>query len=146
MAIIIIVVTLFTLGRPGTPKLSGEPVSFDGTRAAADLRTLVEQFPLRVAGSDPDNRAAIWVDQQFKQAGLETHIEGFPATVNGKEVALQNVWAVSPGESQGSILLIANRDTPPLATQGANDNGSGTATLLELARAFTVTAHDHDII
>lgn len=146
VALVLVVIALFTLGRPDTPKLSDEPVSFDGARAAADLRTIVKDYPQRVAGSDPDNRCGLWLMQQFKQAGLETHIEGFPASVNGKDVALQNVYAVSSGESPGAILLIANRDVPPLATQGANDNASGTAALAELARAFTVTAHDHTII
>jgi hypothetical protein len=141
-----VVIALFTLGRPDTPKLSDEPVSFDGVHAATDLRTIAEDYPQRVAGSDPDNRCGLWVLQQFKQAGLETHIEGFPATVNGKDLAVQNVYAVSRGESPGTILFIANRDVPPLATQGANDNASGVAALVELARSFTVTAHDHTII
>ena len=146
VALVLVVIAFFTLGRPDTPKLSDEPVSFDGARAAANLRTIVKDYPQRVAGSDPDNRCGLWLVQQFKQAGLETHIEGFPASVNGKDVALQNVYAISRGESPGVILLIANRDIPPLATQGANDNASGAAALAELARAFTVTAHDHTII
>ena len=146
VALILVVISLFTLGRPDTPKLSLEPVSFDGRQAAADLRTIVTDYPQRVAGTDPDNRLALWVVQQFKQAGLETHIDGFAATINGKAVALQNIWALSKGDAAGTILVIANRDAPPAATQGANDNASGVAALLELARSFTVTAHDHSIL
>ncbi|HEY5386669.1 MAG TPA: M28 family peptidase, partial [Thermoleophilia bacterium] len=146
VTLILVVVSLFTLGRPDTPKLSPEPVSFDGEQAAADLRTIVTDYPQRVAGSDPDNRLALWVVQQFKQVGLEPHIDSFAATINGKDVALQNIWAVSKGDAAGTILLVANRDVPPVATQGANDNASGVAALLGLARSFTVTAHDHPII
>jgi len=146
VALVLVVISLFTLGVADTPKLSQEPVSFDGDQAALDLRTIVEDFPQRVAGTDPDNRMALWVVQQFKQAGLETHIDSFPATVNGKDVALQNIWAVSRGSAKGTILVIANRDIAPTATQGANDNASGVAALLALARSFTVTAHDHSII
>ena len=145
-SLILVVVALFTLGHAGTPKLSTEPVSFDGGRAAADMRTIVQDFPQRVAGSDPDNRMAIWVAQQFKDAGLQTHIDGYAATVNGQAVALQNVWATSKGDTPGSILVIANRDVQGLATQGANDNASGVAALLELARAFTVSTHHHTIV
>ena len=76
----------------------------------------------------------IWVEQQFRAMGLETHIDGFAATVNGKDVALQNVWAVSKGRTQGTIMVLANRDVPPLATQGAGDNASGVAAMLGLAR------------
>src|SRR5665647_360539 len=146
VALILVVISLFTLGRPDTPKLSLEPVSFDGEQAAADLRTIVTDYPQRVAGTDPDNRLALWVVQQFKQAGLETHIDSFAATIDGKDAALQNIWALSKGDAAGTILVIANRDVPAVATQGANDNASGVAALLGLARSFTVTAHDHSII
>ena len=144
--LVLVVISLFTLGRPDTPRLSPEPVSFDAERAAADLRTIVTDYPQRVAGTDPDNQMALWVIQQLKQVGLETHIDSFAATINGKDVALQNVWALSKGDAAGTILVLANRDVPPLATQGANDNASGVAALLGLARAFTVTAHDHPIL
>ena len=66
--------------------------------------------------------------------------------MNGKDVALQNVWAVSKGRTQGTLMVLANRDIPPLATQGAGDNASGVAAMLGLAEAFTVTAHEHTII
>ena len=89
---------------------------------------------------------ALWVMQQFKRAGLEPHIDGVATTAGGSSVALQNVWAVSEGQTAGTILVIANRDVPPLATQGANDNASGVAAMLELARTFTVTAHQHSIV
>ena len=146
IAFVLAIVALFTLGRPDTPKLSQDPATFDGPRAAADLRTLALEYPQRVAGSDADNRAALWVMQQFKRAGLEPHIDGVATTAGGSSVALQNVWAVSEGQTAGTILVIANRDVPPLATQGANDNASGVAAMLELARTFTVTAHQHAIV
>jgi hypothetical protein len=146
VALALVVVALFALGRPGTPKLNDKPVSFDGQRAAADMRSIATQFPQRVAGSDADNRAGIWLVDQFDQLGLETHVQGFPATVGGKDVAMQNVWAIVKGAGPGTILVIANRDTPPLATQGANDNASGVAALLELARASAATAHDRSVI
>src|SRR5690606_19975567 len=66
VAAVLIVVALFTLGSPDTPRLSQEPSSFDGEAAYADLRTIVEDFPQRVAGTDPDNRMAIWVEEQFR--------------------------------------------------------------------------------
>ncbi|MGE5228685.1 MAG: M28 family metallopeptidase [Deltaproteobacteria bacterium] len=143
---VLVVVALFTLGSPDTPRLSQEPPSFDGEAAYADLKTIVEDFPQRVAGTDPDARMAIWVEEQFRAAGLETHIDPFAATVNGEAVALQNVWGISRGRTRGTIVVLANRDVPPLATQGAGDNASGVAALLGLADAFSVTAHERSII
>ena len=145
-ALVLVLIALFSLGRPGTPPLSTEPVSFDGAQAASDMRTITTEFPQRVAGADADNRMAIWLVQQFKAAGLQTHIDGFASTINGKSVALQNVWGVSRGATPGTLLVMANRDVPGLATQGANDNASGVSALLGLARAFTVATHQHTII
>ncbi|HTX70378.1 MAG TPA: M28 family peptidase [Thermoleophilia bacterium] len=146
VAAVLVVVALFTLKSPDTPRLSQEPPSFDGDAAYADLKTIVEDFPQRMAGTDPDSRMAIWVEQQFRAAGLETHIDNFAATVNGKVVALQNVYGIAKGRTRGTILLLANRDIAPLATQGAGDNASGVAALIELADAFTVAAHDHTLV
>jgi hypothetical protein len=146
VALVLAVISLFTLGTPETPPLSAEPATFDGGRAMLDLTTLAEQYSGRVAGSDADARAAIWVVETFERQGLETHIDTFTAALYDRDVALQNVWAVDPGEARGTIVIVAGRDSPPRSTQGADANASGTATLLELARAFTVTGHAHTLV
>ena len=140
------VVLLFTLGRPETPKLSDAFVSFDGSSAAEQMRTIVTDFPQRTAGSDADNRCGYWVFDQFQQLGLDAHMQGFAARVEGRDLALQNVWALVPGSTEGAILIVANRDVPPRATQGANNNASGLAALLELARVTAATQHNHTLI
>jgi hypothetical protein len=126
--------------------LSDEPLSFDGELAVEDLRTIAADFPRRTAGSDQDNLCVIWLVREIERIGLDVHIDSFPAVIGGRDVALQNVYGVSRGTSRGTIVLVANRDVAPTATQGANDNASGMAALLELARAFTVTAHRHTIL
>ena len=146
VAVVLVVVALFTLGSPGTPKLSLEPPSFDGEAAYADLKTIVEDFPQRVAGSDPDNRMGIWVEQQFRAAGLETHIDGFAATVNGKDVALQNVWGVAKGTTQGTIMVIANRDVAAAGHAGRERQRLRRGGHARARGAFTVTAHERTII
>ena len=67
LALLCVVVLLFTLGRPETPKLSDAFVSFDGSSAAEQMRTIVTDFPQRTAGSDADNRCGYWVFEQFQQ-------------------------------------------------------------------------------
>ena len=69
VAAVLVIVALFTLGSADTPKLSQEPPSFDGEAAFADLQYIVGHFPQRVAGSDPDNRMGIWVEQEFRAMG-----------------------------------------------------------------------------
>jgi len=136
----------FTLGTPQTPVVGVDPATFDGGRAMLDLTTLAEDFTGRVAGSDADARAAIWLVRSLERLGLDTHIDSFAATINGRHVPLQNVWGVSPGTTRGTILVVANRDSPPRSTQGADANASGTATLLELARVFTLLGHEHTLL
>ena len=146
VALVLAIVSLFTLGTPETPVLSDEPATFDGKRAMLDLTTLAEEYTGRIAGSDADARAAIWLLQTFERLGFESHIDTFTATLSDRDVALQNVWAVARGTAAGTIVIVANRDSPPRSTQGADANASGTATLLELARVFTVTGHEHTLL
>jgi len=146
VALVMAIVSLFALGTPGTPPLSDEPATFDGARAMLDLTTLVEQYSGRVAGSDADARAAVWLVESFERQGLETHIDAFTATLDGRDVALQNVWATATGATRGTVVVVAGRDSPPRSTQGADANASGTATLLELARVFTLTGHGHTLL
>ena len=50
-------------------------------------------------------------------------------------VRLRNLWAVAPGQSREAIVVMAHRDDTG-AGPGANDNASGTAALVELARGY----------
>ena len=105
--------------------------------------------PERVAGSDADSRTALWISDRLKALGLEPHFDGFVASIEGRATPLQNVWAVSKGRSGIStdvILLVANRDSPPRSVQGADDNASGIASLLELARVFSLQAHANTFV
>jgi hypothetical protein len=143
---VVALLTLLFLHSPVVPPLSDQPMSFDGERALADVQTLTQQFPGRTPGSDADARSAIWLVERLKQLGLQPHIGTFTGSVDGRSVALQNVWAASPGKTGGAVVVLANRDSPPLDNQGADDNASGVATVLELARVFTLTAHAHQLI
>ena len=146
VALILAAASLLALRSPQPIALSTQPTAFDGLAATTDLQTLVRDFPGRVAGTDADRRAGAWVAQQLAGDGLTTHIDAFPATIDGRPVSLNNVWGVSGGGAQGAIVVIAPRDSPPLSTQGANNDASGTAALLELAAVFAESAHDHPIV
>jgi len=146
VAVIIGVLALFTLRSPGAPPLSNQPTSFDGVQAYNDLKTIAQRFPQRFAGSGQDNRAALWLEQTLQGLNLQPHIDSFTGVIDGRSVAMQNVWALSKGPTEGIIVIAANRDSPPLDTQGADNNASGVAVALELARIFTVTAHNHSIL
>jgi len=146
VAIVLAAGSLLALRPPQSVTLSTQPVAFDPQIAANDLQTLVADFPGRVAGSQADRLAGGWVARQFSASGLTPHSDTFSATLAGHSAELTNVWAVSPGTAQGAIVVLAPRDSPPLATQGANDDASGTAALVELATVFAGAAHDHPLV
>jgi hypothetical protein len=50
-------------------------------------------------------------------------------------VTLRNLWAVAAGQSRDAIVVMAHRDDTG-AGPGANDNATGTAALVELARNY----------
>ena len=55
------------------------------------------------------------------------------------KVRLQNVWGVAPGQSPDAIVVMAHRDDTGIGP-GANDNATGTAALIELARSYAQTS------
>ncbi len=146
VAAFVAVVALFTLQSPETPPLVRESVAFDGARAMDDVRTIATEFPRRVAGSEADGRLTLWLVAQLEEIGLEASIESFPAQRGGRAVGLQNVYAFDEGTARGTIALVANRDIVRSATQGANDNATGVAAVLELARVFALTSHRHKLL
>ncbi len=146
VAVVLAAGSLLALRPPQSVTLSTQPIAFDPQIAASDMQTLVADFPGRVAGSPDDRLAGQWVARQFAACGLTPHADTFGATLGGRGATLTNVWAVSPGNAQGAIVVLAPRDSPPQATQGANDDASGTAALVELATVFSGAAHDHPIV
>ena len=146
IAVILAAASLLALKSPQTVALSTQPTGFDGQAAMSSVRTLAQGYPGRVAGSAADRRSAGWVAAQLADDGLTTHVETFNATIAGRPVSLNNVWAVSTGDVEGAIVVLAPRDSPPLSTQGADNDASGTAALLELASVFAGAAHNHPLV
>ena len=73
----------------------------------------------------------------MKLYGFKPQTDSFEATIPGRKRALlQNVVFVVPGRSTETIVVMAHRDDSGRGA-GANDNASGTAALMELARAYS---------
>ena len=132
-----LLVAAFSVARPvplPAPQISS---GFDGRNATALARDLVERYPNRFPGSAGALGAAAWLRDQLRPYGFQVRTEPFSAVIPGKgRVELQNLLAEAVGRSSQTIVVMAHRDDDGTG-QGANDNASGTAALVELARSYS---------
>ncbi len=102
---------------------------FDATRAFADLEAQVELGP-RPAGSPAGRRTAALLAARLREAGVEDVVVQRP---------WRNVVGTIRGRGPGTVVVGAHFDTKDdvgSGFEGANDGASGTAVVLELARAL----------
>jgi len=126
----------FTIARPQPLPPPTLPAAFDATAAAELARELARDFPDRSPGSAGALGARQWFADQLRLYGFGAALDTFRAHVPGRgRVELQNLVAVAPGQSPRAIVFMAHRDNTG-QSRGSNDNASGTAALIELARAF----------
>jgi hypothetical protein len=130
----------FSVARPAALQApTGLPTAFDKDAATALAADLTVNAPSRVPGTPGATSAARWFSDQLTQYRITVRKEAFTATVPGHgAVHFVNLLASRPGLSQKTIVVMAHRDDTG-AGPGANDNASGTAALLELARAYAPT-------
>jgi Peptidase family M28 len=123
----------FSVARP-TPLPRAFLPAFDGEATKTLAETLADH-PYRLPGS---LETADWFREQLQPYGLPIHAERFSAVIPGRgKVELQNLIAEANGRSPRAIVVMAHRDNDGRGP-GANDNASGTAMLIQLARAYGV--------
>lgn len=111
--------------------------------AARRLRANVEVLALELGERNLQHPAALsqtrdHLQAQVRELGLTPVLEGY--SVGGETVA--NVVAELKGTSRPeAIVLVGAHYDSARGTRGANDNATGVATLLELARAMAGTEH-----
>ena len=121
-----------------SPQVSPSNIAFDGERAFEHVRQQVEIGP-RPAGSAELARARDYIITELKSYGLNVTTDEFTATTPAGKKKMVNVAAEIPGESSDVILLASHYDTKPIKEfrfVGANDGGSSTGALLEIARVL----------
>jgi Peptidase family M28 len=135
-----LLVLAFGVARPAALQPPNLPAAFDRDAAAALAADLATRWPSRLPGSPGGAGATRWLADQLTPYGYQVRRETFSARVPGRgRVQLVNLLASRPGRSQKTILLMAHRDDRGTGA-GANDNASGTAAILELARSYAPTA------
>jgi Zn-dependent M28 family amino/carboxypeptidase len=123
------------------PTQQPEPARFDADAAFATVRHLADGVGPRHGTSPAFERAADWVTRQLGRYGYDVRSQYFQAPAGnswGVDVPAgrsRNVIATPPGFDPGEPHLVVggHLDTVPQAP-GAEDNASGVAVVLELAR------------
>jgi hypothetical protein len=131
-----LVLLLATVTKPVALPGPTLPPAFDGDVAAGLARELATQYPDRSPGSSGALAAATWFRQKMAVFDLPTRTASWQEEIPGLgRRKLQNVMIVVQGSSPDVIAVLAHRDDTGTGP-GANDNASGTAALLELARTY----------
>ena len=111
---------------------------FDGRRAYGDLGAILEFGP-RVSNSPASAKTRAFIRDRMAEAGVSFREEPFTARTPRGEVPMTNLVAEIKGNTPGTILLTNHYDTkymPDITFLGANDGGSTTAWMIEMARAI----------
>jgi glutaminyl-peptide cyclotransferase len=111
---------------------------FNGDRAFEGLRNVVKFGP-RPPGSEAIREARQYISAELSADGIEVWCENFTASTPVGVIPMTNIVGVMVGRSPSVIVIAGHYDTARLdgiRFVGANDGGSSTALLLELARVL----------
>jgi len=125
-------------GQAGPRVLAAAAPAFDSGRAFEHVRQLVAIGP-RVAGSAGAAQARRYITTQLSALGVTPTEQPFVAQTPLGPVRMANLIAQIPGAQADRVILAGHYDTKlfrDFRFLGANDGGSSTAMLLELARVL----------
>jgi Zn-dependent M28 family amino/carboxypeptidase len=107
---------------------------FDGKRAYAQVAKQVSFGP-RPSGSPAIAKTQDYILAELKSYGCTAEVDSFSADTPAGRLPMKNILVKIPGEKPGVILLGTHYDTKRLENfVGADDGGSSTGVMLELAR------------
>ena len=136
IAAVLVLLWWFGMRMPGKNVSKSGPLSPDGVVLREELRANVQ----KVAGEIGErnmwhyaqlNAAADFIEDSFSRAGLRTRRDSYET--GGQPC--HNIEAEISGNSPEIIVIGAHYDSV-FGSPGANDNGSGVAAVLALARRF----------
>jgi Zn-dependent M28 family amino/carboxypeptidase len=107
---------------------------FDGKRAYAHVAKQVSFGP-RPAGSPAIAKTQEYILAELKSYGCTAEVDSFTSDTPAGRLPMKNILVKIPGDKPGVILLGTHYDTKRLENfVGADDGGSSTGVMLELAR------------
>jgi len=144
---IVLIAPIVPMVAAGWLALAAQAHEFSGARAMEDTRKIVAFGP-RPPGSAALRNLRAYVVEQLKPDGCEVAQDSFTGRTPGGAVAMVNIIARFPGKSGRAVVLSGHYDTKKMAGVrfvGADDGGSSTAFLLEMAATLQGMPHSDDI-
>jgi Peptidase family M28 len=130
---------------PRTLSAGIPPDAFDPATAVPLAKDLSSAAAYPTPGSAADQKLGDQVKSHFSAIQDATVSEqGFDGSFRGHDVHLHNLIATLPGESNRQIALIAPRDVAE--GSGAATTTAATAALINIAEAFSGTAHHRTLV
>jgi hypothetical protein len=104
----------------------------------------LQAFQGRLTGTDSNYAAAMWIAGKFTEFGYDSVVVD---SFMGSNLECQNIMAYKIGSRlpEHDIIIGAHYDAPE-GSPGADDNGSGTAAVLEMARVLCDIVNDVSLI
>jgi Zn-dependent M28 family amino/carboxypeptidase len=130
------------------PVVAGEIRPIIGQIQKDNLKNIIEHLETYGERSSwkKQSQVVTWAKNRFKIFGLESWTE----TYENKGQQWTNAFARIKGKSQDSVLFIAHIDSKSYNSKqnapGADDNGSGVAVLMEIARILKDTRPEKSIL
>lgn len=121
--------------------------NFNGAAALADTRRATS-FGERPPGSEALQRLRAWITSQLTPLGGQFSQDSFDAQTPDGIRQMSNIILSFAGTSGKAVVISGHYDTlykPMLHFVGANDAGSSTGFLVELARVLAHSKHPDDI-
>lgn len=126
-----------------SPSFAFDPGHLDQDAAYQEVDRFVGLGP-RDSGTEGAERAAAYLAERMESLGLEVRVDKFEDPTPRGPTIFRNVIGVVPGEGEGRILIGGHYDTKSGIDGtfvGANDSGSSTGLLLELARVARASGY-----
>src|ERR1041385_6304141 len=134
--LLVLLILLIRWQGPAPKAANAPPHEFSAARAFAIEKQLLAGIGAHPIGSPANAIVRTRILGVLQSLGYETHVEEVFACDSHAQCAMvRNVIAHVPGmPSRPAVMLLAHYDSVP-AGPGASDDGTGVATLLEVARA-----------
>ncbi len=116
--------------------------------SALNYTARVVAFGPRPPGSEPHRRLQNYILAELRRFRCEVVEDAFTAQTPLGPIPMKNIVARFPGTSGKAMAITGHYDTKSLPGRrfvGANDGGSSTGFLLEMARTLSARTRRHDI-